>query len=52
MMLERNLIYTALTRARKLAIFVGDKKALTKAIQNQTSKTRQTKLLERLRGIQ
>lgn len=52
MMLERNLIYTALTRAKKLAIFVGDKKSLAKAIQNQTSRTRQTKLLERLRGLQ
>lgn len=48
-MLQRNLIYTALTRARKFAFFVGSKKALSYAVSNQTSKKRQTLLLERLR---
>ncbi|MBF0440916.1 MAG: ATP-dependent RecD-like DNA helicase [Oligoflexales bacterium] len=47
-MLQRNLIYTGLTRAKKLAIFVGSKKALGVAIKNQTSLKRQTKLIERL----
>ncbi|WP_420207974.1 hypothetical protein [Candidatus Electronema sp. JC] len=30
----RNLIYTGLTRARKLAVFVGTRKALTMAVGN------------------
>ena len=47
-MLQRNLIYTGLTRARKLAIFVGSKKALAQAIRTQTSTKRQTMLIERL----
>jgi len=47
-MLERNLIYTGLTRARKLAIFIGSRKALQLAIQNTTSSTRQTRLSELL----
>lgn len=41
-MLQRNLIYTALTRARKLAIFVGDPKALALGIGNTISLSRQT----------
>lgn len=48
-MLQRNLIYTALTRSRKLAIFVGSKKALAQAIRTQTSTKRQTMLIERMR---
>lgn len=47
-MLQRNLMYTALTRARKLAIFVGSKKALNFAIKNAKSEQRQSALLERL----
>ena len=34
-MLQRNLIYTALTRAKKFAVFVGTKAALDQAIANQ-----------------
>ncbi|MCK5229405.1 MAG: AAA family ATPase, partial [Desulfobulbaceae bacterium] len=34
-MLFRNLIYTGLTRAKKLAVFVGTRKALAMAVQNQ-----------------
>ncbi len=47
-MLQRNLMYTALTRAKKLAYFVGAKKALHFAIQNQSSQKRQTSLVARL----
>lgn len=47
-MLQRNLIYTALTRAKKIAIFVGATKALAYASQNQESLSRQTRLKERL----
>lgn len=48
-MLQRNLVYTALTRARKLAFFVGAKKALAFATQNQASLARQTGLISRLK---
>ena len=48
-MLQRNLIYTALTRARKFAIFVGSKKALGYSVRNQVSAKRQTQLIERIR---
>ncbi len=45
-MLYRNLIYTGLTRARNLAIFVGTRKALTMAIKQQNTLQRQTALKE------
>jgi len=48
-MLFRNLIYTGLTRARKLAIFVGSRRALAMAIANRDSGLRQTALLTLLR---
>lgn len=48
-MLQRNLIYTALTRAKKLAIFIGTKKALDHAIRTQASLIRQTLLKKRLK---
>jgi len=51
-MLQRNLMYTALTRAKKLAIFVGSSKALQHAVGNQTSGQRQTGLGVKLREIQ
>lgn len=52
-MLFRNLIYTGLTRARKLAIFVGTRKALAMAVQNQDTSQRQTALKELITaGIQ
>lgn len=43
-MLQRNLFYTGLTRAKKLAIFVGTKKALGQAARNQASLLRMTNL--------
>ena len=43
-MLYRNLIYTGLTRARRLAIFVGSRRALRTAILQQNSSRRQTAL--------
>lgn len=48
-MLQRNLVYTALTRAKKLAIFIGAKKALAHAIRNNISINRQTQLKSRIR---
>jgi len=43
-MLYRNLIYTGLTRAKSLAVFVGTRKALSMAIRQQDTSNRQTAL--------
>ncbi|MFZ9595748.1 MAG: ATP-dependent DNA helicase [Bdellovibrionia bacterium] len=43
-MLFRNLIYTGLTRAKKLCVFVGQRKALAMAIRQIDSRKRQTAL--------
>lgn len=47
-LLQRNLIYTGLTRGKKLVIFVGEMKALEMAIRNQDSNKRWTGLKWRL----
>jgi exodeoxyribonuclease V alpha subunit len=49
-MLFRNLIYTGLTRARKLAVLVGSRKALAMAVHNRDTSRRQTSLAELLGG--
>ncbi|MBW2659162.1 MAG: AAA family ATPase [Deltaproteobacteria bacterium] len=49
-MLYRNLIYTGLTRARLLAVFVGTRKALAMAVHQQDSNRRQTALKLLLAG--
>ena len=43
-MLFRNLLYTGLTRAKKLAVFVGTRKAMSMAVRNQDVNQRQTTL--------
>jgi exodeoxyribonuclease V alpha subunit len=52
MLLQRNVLYTAVTRARRLAVIVGDPKALRRAIGNTTVTRRHTRLAERLRNEQ
>jgi len=47
-MLQRNLVYTGLTRARRQAVLVGSMKALGHAVRNQSSLKRQTLLIGRL----
>lgn len=47
-MLQRNLIYTGITRAKKALVIVGTKKALNYAVQNVTVTKRNTMLRERL----
>ncbi len=49
-MLQRSLIYTAITRAKKLAIILGTKKALQLAARRAESYDRTTTLSERLNG--
>ncbi|MDO4987550.1 MAG: ATP-dependent RecD-like DNA helicase [Synergistes sp.] len=48
-MLQRNLLYTAITRGKKLVVIVGTKKALQIAVRNDSTKVRYTRLAERLR---
>lgn len=48
-MLQRNLIYTGVTRAKKILVMIGDKKAVYYAIKNQKTAQRNTKLSERLK---
>ena len=47
-MLQRNLVYTGITRAKKLCIVIGTPKALAMAVKNQTVTKRNTRLKERL----
>ena len=47
-MLQRNLIYTGITRAKKICVLLGTKKALGFAIRNMSVLKRNTRLKERL----
>ena len=47
-MLQRNLIYTGITRAKKILVMVGTRKALACAVRNVTVNRRNTLLKERL----
>ena len=49
-MLQRNLLYTGVTRAKKGLIIVGEKKAVYIAVKNNKIVERNTKLAERLRN--
>ena len=49
MLLERNLIYTGITRARKFLVVVGQKKALGLAVRNDQSRKRYSGLLNSLK---
>lgn len=50
LMLQRNLLYTAVTRARKLCVLVGDRRAIHIAVQNNRVAGRYTALDIRLRA--
>ena len=45
-MLQRNLVYTGLTRGKQLVVLVGQKKALAMAVKNHLDRRRYTKLVE------
>ena len=47
-MLQRNLIYTGVTRAKKILVLIGDSDALKYAIENNVSRNRRTLLKNRL----
>ena len=48
MMLERNLIYTGITRGKKLVVVIAQPKALAMAVKSQKSNRRLTNLMARL----
>lgn len=48
MMLQRNLLYTAVTRARKMVVLVGSKQAIAMAVRNNRIASRNTRLAARL----
>ena len=48
MMLQRNLLYTAVTKGKKLVVLVGTKKALVMAVRRQDTSQRYTALWKRL----
>jgi exodeoxyribonuclease V alpha subunit len=49
-LLQRNLLYTGITRAKELAILVGTKKALAMAVRNDKTRLRYTHLGSRLKS--
>ena len=49
LMLQRNLLYTAVTRAKRIVVVVGSRRALAKAVRTQGAGRRYTALAERLR---
>jgi exodeoxyribonuclease V alpha subunit len=51
-MLQRNLLYTGVTRGKKLVVLVGQKKAVAIAVRNVSGRRRWAKLNEWLRAIQ
>jgi exodeoxyribonuclease V alpha subunit len=50
-MLNRKLFYTAVTRARKQVIVIGDERGVKQAISNTQYVTRRTQLIPRLKGM-
>lgn len=50
MMLQRNLLYTAITRGKKLVLVIGSPWAVKQAIETNVVRERRTSLAERMRG--
>jgi exodeoxyribonuclease V alpha subunit len=48
LLLQRNILYTAVTRASKLVVIVGDPKAVALAVRNIRQTKRNTRLADRL----
>jgi exodeoxyribonuclease V alpha subunit len=49
MMLQRNLLYTAVTRAKKLVVLVGSRRAIQQAVRTPSTGRRYTALAHRIR---
>jgi exodeoxyribonuclease V alpha subunit len=50
-LLNRSLVYTAITRARRLVVIVGEERALARAIANASVQRTHSRLSERLRAL-
>jgi exodeoxyribonuclease V alpha subunit len=50
-LLQRNLIYTGVTRAKELAVLVGTRQALAIALRNNRPQKRMTRLCQRMQGL-
>lgn len=50
LLLQRNLLYTAITRAKKMVVIVGTRQAIAMAVKNDKIAARWSALQERLRG--
>ena len=50
LLLQRNLVYTGITRGKKLVVLIGQKKALAIAVRNNRTERRYSGLLERLQA--
>ena len=50
-MLQRNLLYTAISRGRKLVVLIGDPRAFSRAVGNARVQFRCTRLAQRLRSV-
>lgn len=50
-MLQRNLVYTGITRAKKILVIVGTRKALEYSVNNMAVTKRNTMLKERLESM-
>ena len=51
MLLQRNLLYTAVTRAKELVVLVGTKKAIAMAVKNDKIAKRNSRLAQRLARV-
>jgi exodeoxyribonuclease V alpha subunit len=51
MMLQRNVLYTAITRAKRITVIVGAEKAVARAVHNSQTARRHTRLTDRLRNL-
>jgi len=49
-LLQRNLVYTGITRGRKLVVLIGQRKALGIAVRNNRTEMRYSGLLARLKN--
>ncbi len=49
LMLRRNLVYTAITRAERVCVLVGTRTALAQSVRNEDERRRFSRLADRLR---
>jgi exodeoxyribonuclease V alpha subunit len=49
LMLQRNLLYTAITRGKRLVVLIGSRRAVQMAVRNESGRARWTWLAERIR---